>query len=220
MLTQFFKRIWNINWKIYYYSFILFGKTTEDTVSEQKDFLQRFNLKDEQAYHKLFQQFYSYLVLFAERRVENHKVAEDIVQEIFINIWESNKQYNSINGFKAYLYEAVSNRCADYWKHRAVEEKYMAHVLYEQKLPDFSVQEEEILRELYAAIGELPQRSQEVILLSLEGKKNQEIAQLLNLSVLTVKTHKKNAFRYLKNRLRNLVLLVMIMQISKKDILP
>ena len=152
-------------------------------MSEQKDFLQRFNLKDEQAYHKLFQQFYSYLVLFAERRVENHKVAEDIVQEIFINIWESNKQYNSINGFKAYLYEAVSNRCADYWKHRAVEEKYMAHVLYEQKLPDFSVQEEEI-------------------------------------SVLTVKTHKKNAFRYLKNRLRNLVLLVMIMQISKKDILP
>ena len=72
-------------------------------MSEQKDFLQRFNLKDEQAYHKLFQQFYSYLVLFAERRVENHKVAEDIVQEIFINIWESNKQYNSINGFKAYL---------------------------------------------------------------------------------------------------------------------
>ena len=66
----------------------MFGKTTEDTVSEQKDFLQRFNLKDEQAYHKLFQQFYSYLVLFAERRVENHKVAEDIVQEIFINIWE------------------------------------------------------------------------------------------------------------------------------------
>ena len=46
------------------------------------------------------------------------------------------------------------------------------------------------------------------------------MAQLLNLSVLTVKTHKKNAFRYLKNRLRNLVLLVMIMQISKKDILP
>ena len=114
------------------------------------------------------------------------------------------------------MYEAVSNCCADYWKHRAVEEKYTAHVLYEQKLPDFSVQEEEILRELYAAIGELPQRSQEVILLSLEGKKNQEIAQLLNLSVLTVKTHKKNAFRYLKNRLQNLVLLVMIIQISKK----
>ena len=188
-------------------------------MSEQKDFLQRFNLKDEQAYHKLFQQFYSYLVLFAERRVENHKVAEDIVQEIFINIWESNKQYNSINGFKAYLYEAVSNRCADYWKHRAVEEKYMAHVLYEQKLPDFSVQEEEILRELYAAIGELPQRSQEVILLSLEGKKNQEIARLLNLSILTVKTHKRNALRFLRQRLGNLFMLIIILKLKEKNVL-
>lgn len=75
----------------------MFGKTTEDTVSEQKDFLQRFNLKDEQAYHKLFQQFYSYLVLFAERRVENHKVAEDIVQEIFINIWENLKLMEIFN---------------------------------------------------------------------------------------------------------------------------
>ena len=196
-------------------------------MSEQKDFLQRFNLKDEQAYHKLFQHpcrpFAETCCLYGIDAVAYRDDRIEVVavrQEIFINIWESNKQYNSINGFKAYLYEAVSNRCADYWKHRAVEEKYMAHVLYEQKLPDFSVQEEEILRELYAAIGELPQRSQEVILLSLEGKKNQEIAQLLNLSVLTVKTHKKNAFRYLKNRLRNLVLLVMIMQISKKDILP
>ena len=185
-------------------------------MSEQKDFLQRFNLKDEQAYHKLFQQFYSYLVLFAERRVENHKVAEDIVQEIFINIWESNKQYNSINGFKAYLYEAVSNRCADYWKHRAVEEKYMAHVLYEQKLPDFSVQEEEILRELYAAIGELPQRSLVVFFLSFVVNKNLEIAHLLIVFVLTLKTNNNNVFRYLKNRLQNLVLLVMIIQISKK----
>lgn len=86
--------------------------------------------------------------------------------------------------------------------------------------PIFQCKRKKYCGELYAAIGELPQRSQEVILLSLEGKKNQEIAQLLNLSVLTVKTHKKNAFRYLKNRLRNLVLLVMIMQISKKDILP
>lgn len=183
----------------------------------QEDFLQHFNLKDEQAYHKLFQLFYSYLVLFAERRVENHKVAEDIVQEVFINIWESHKQYNSINGLKAYLYEAVSNRCADYWKHRAVEEKYTVHALYEQKLPDFSAQQEEIYRELYTAIGELPQRSQEVILLHLEGKKNQEIAQLLNLSVLTVKTHKKNACRYLRKRLQNLVLLIMIMQISERE---
>ena len=188
-------------------------------MSEQKDFLQRFNLKDEQAYHKLFQQFYSYLVLLAERRVENHKVAEDIVQEIFINIWESNKQYNSLSGLKVYLYESVINRCTDYWKHRTVEEKYITHALYEQQLSDFSILQEEVYRELYIAISELPVRNREVILLYLEGKKNQEIARLLNLSVLTVKTHKRNALRFLRQRLGNLFMTVIIFKLMEKNVL-
>lgn len=186
-------------------------------MSEQEDFLRHFNSKDEDAYYKLFQQFYRYLVLFAERRTENHKVAEDIVQEIFIKLWESPKQYNSLNGLKAYLYEAVDNRCADYRKHLIVEEKYMAFALYEQKFQDFSIDQEEVYRELYAAINELPARGREVILLYLEGKKNQEIAEILDLSILTVKTHKKNAFRYLRNRLGNLFLLVILLARQRKS---
>lgn len=186
-------------------------------MSEQEDFLRHFNSKDEDAYYKLFQQFYRYLVLFAERRTENHKVAEDIVQEIFIKLWESPKQYNSLNGLKAYLYEAVDNRCADYRKHLIVEEKYTAFALYEQKFQDFSIDQEEVYRELYAAINELPARGREVILLYLEGKKNQEIAEILDLSILTVKTHKKNAFRYLRNRLGNLFLLVILLARQRKS---
>lgn len=186
-------------------------------MSEQEDFLRHFNSKDEDAYYKLFQQFYRYLVLFAERRTENHKVAEDIVQEVFIKLWESPKQYNSLNGLKAYLYEAVDNRCADYQKHLIVEEKYTAFALYEQKFQDFSIDQEEVYRELYAAINELPARGREVILLYLEGKKNQEIAEILDLSILTVKTHKKNAFRYLRNRLGNLFLVVILLARQRKS---
>ena len=89
-------------------------------------------------------------------------------------------------------------------------------MLFEKKIPDFSIQKGKKLPGLVGGNGEFAETCQEGISLILEGKKNQEIAQLLNLSVLTVKTHKKNAFRYLKNRLQNLVLLVMIIQISKK----
>lgn len=188
-------------------------------MTEQEDLLHRFNSKEEYAYHKLFLQFYSYLVLFADRKIENHKVAEDIVQDIFIKLWESDKQYNSLNGLKAYLYEAVCNRCADYQKHRLVEEKYAAFSLYEQKAQEHSVEQEEIYRELYVAISELPLRSREVILLYLEGKKNQEIAEVLNLSILTVKTHKKNAFRYLRKRLGNLLLLIILFKVEKNKVL-
>lgn len=182
----------------------------KDSMIEQDDFLQQLNAKQEHAYHRLFREFYSYLVLFAERRIENHKTAEDIIQDIFIKLWESPKQYDSLNGLKAYLYEAASNRCADYRKHRTVEEKYATFTLSEQKNPDFSAEQEEIYRELYVAIHELPPRSREVMLLYLEGKKNQKIAELLHLSVLTVKTHKKNALRCLRKRLGNLLLLIIL----------
>lgn len=179
-------------------------------MDKQKD-PENFNLKDERFFHQFFRQFYSYLVVFAERRVGNHETAEDIVQDVFVAVWENEKHYNSLSGLKAYLYEAVNNRIQNYYKHQEVEKKYINHLMYEQKLPDFSVRQEEIYRNLYLAINKLPERNREVMLLYLEGKSNQEIAQQLNLTVLTVKTHKRNAFRYLKGHL-NLLLYIMIVK--------
>ncbi len=67
-------------------------------ITEEKDFLLRLNTKSEEAFHELFRQFYSYLVIFAERRLDNPKVAEDIVQEVFI---ESGKTKNNTIRFRA-----------------------------------------------------------------------------------------------------------------------
>lgn len=184
---------------------------------DQEKFLESFNRKEEKAYYWLFQQFYSYLVLFAEHRVKDRKLAEDIVQELFIAIWESSKTYNSLVGLRSYLYEAVLHRCADYQKHQLVEEKYTEYLANEQKLEDDTLQEEEIYRELYVAINNLPDREKEVLLLALEGKSNQEIAGQLDLSVLTVKTHKKNAYSHLRKRLGCFILFLLF---DEKNILP
>lgn len=173
----------------------------------QKD-SQNFNLKDEHFFYELFQQFYSYLVIFANRKIADYATAEDIVQDVFASVWANNKQYNSLHGLKAYLYEAVFHRCQDHQKHLKVEKKYTHHFIHEQTLPDFSIRQEEIYRNLYLAINKLPERNREVMLLYLEGKNNQEIAKELNLTVLTVKTHKRNAFRYLKDHLDLLLFLL------------
>ncbi len=171
----------------------------------QDEFLEAFNHKKEKAYYQLFQQFYSYLVLFAERHVKDRKIAEDIVQELFMAVWEGSKTYNSFVGLRAYLYEAVLHRCADFQKHQLVEDKYVEYLTYEQKLGDDSVQHEEIYRELYIAINRLSEREREVLLLTLDGKSNQEIAEYLNLSILTIKTHKKNAYTHLRKQLASFI---------------
>ena len=166
----------------------------------EKDFVHRINVKEEAAFHDLFTRFRNYLVLFAMRRIEQLDVAEDIVQETFITIWENERMFNSYQGLKAYLYELVQNKCTNYLKHRQVEDKYASYVktTREETEGDYNLMQEEIYRELYMAIRELPEKCQRVFELHLEGKKNAEIAEILGISVLTVKSHKQNAIHVLK----------------------
>ena len=130
----------------------------------EQDFVHRINVKDEAAFHDLFTRFRNYLVLFAMRRVEQLDVAEDIVQETFITVWENKKTFNSYQGLKAYLYELVQNKCTNYLKHRQVEDKYASYVKTtgEEAEGDYSLMQEEIYRELYMAVRELPEKCQRV----------------------------------------------------------
>ena len=175
----------------------------------EQDFVHRINVKEEAAFHDLFTRFRNYLVLFAMRRIDQLDAAEDIVQETFITVWENKKIYNSYQGLKAYLYELVQNKCTNYLKHKQVEDRYVSYVKTtgEETEGDYNLMQEEIYRELYMAVRELPEKCQRVFELHLEGKKNDEIAEILGISVLTVKSHKQNAIHILKEKMGNLFLL-------------
>lgn len=185
-------------------------------ISEDK-FIRQINAKEVGAFRVLFEHFYNYLVLYAMKRVRQREVAEDIVQEVFVAIWESSKVYNSFHGFRAFLYDVVQNKCLDYLKHKAVENRYLTYQLAnhdEESEKEYNLMREEIYRELYTAVRELPDRCREVFELHLKGKKNEEIAELLSLSVETVKTHKKNAVRFLRERLGDLFFLLSVIQMG------
>ena len=149
----------------------------------EQDFVHRINVKEEAAFHDLFTRFRNYLVLFAMRRIDQLDAAEDIVQETFITVWENKKIYNSYQGLKAYLYELVQNKCTNYLKHKQVEDRYVSYVKTtgEETEGDYNLMQEEIYRELYMAVRELPEKCQRVFELHLEGKKNDEIAEILGI---------------------------------------
>ena len=77
----------------------------------EKDFLARINAKEEKAFRELFEMFYRYLVVYAVRYVQETETAEDVVQDVFVALWKSEKEYNSFHGFRAFLYESVKNGC-------------------------------------------------------------------------------------------------------------
>ena len=180
---------------------------------EEQRFIEGINGKREEAFRELFRRFRDYLVVFALRRVRQLDVAEDIVQEVFIMVWESDRRWNSCTGFKAFLYESVQNRCLNHLKHERVKQDYAEHV---QKFgndddTEDRLTQEEVYRKIYLLAKRLPEKCRQVFELALEGKRNGEIAERLGISELTVKAHKQNALRYFKERSNDLILLVMFL---------
>lgn len=169
--------------------------------------IEQYNHWDDTAFNLLYKNFFKALVSYAIQFVDENKVAEDIVQDLFSTIWEKKMQFESTVLLRAFLYNAVRNASLDYLKHKNVEDNYlqeMAESHQQYKVNDngedhfFS---EEIYRQLFSTIDHLPKRCREVFIMYMDGKKNQEIADALQVSLETVKTQKKRAMATLREKM-------------------
>lgn len=182
-------------------------------MNRQEIFIERINQKQREAYYDLFREFYQSLVMFAMRYIGVQSEAEDIVQDLFVAVYEKQEKFLSYNSFRVFLYNSVRNTCLNLIKHRKVEEKYIHYSLEHADNGedyDWELLEEELWRRLFKTIDELPPRCREVFLLSLDGKKNEEIAKELHITLLTVKTQKKKAVHYLREKLGSLCLFLFL----------
>ena len=102
------------------------------------------------------------------------------------------------------------------YKHQQVEKKYINYTLIHTEASENDDQneiEEEVYRLLFLAINELPEKCKEVFELHLAGKKNEEIASLLQISILTVKSQEQKATHILKEEMGKLFLLALFLKI-------
>ena len=170
-------------------------KTPEMTNNEIS--IEQINKLDAAAFRLLYKNYYKALVCYAK----------DIVQELFSTIWEKKMLFRSLASFRAYLYNSVRNASLDYLKHKDVEGSYLQKML-DSHSTTFRMEEEEegffseeVYRQLLQTIDALPDRCREVFLMYMEGKKNEEIATALHVSLETVKTQKKRAMSFLRKKL-------------------
>lgn len=184
-----------------------------------EEFIQGINQKQVVAYEELFRMFYRYMVVYAHRFVSHREVAEDLVQEVIINVWESDKTFNSYYGFRAFLYNALRNSCINYLKHEDTELRYIQKMLEEQNEAEegndenYYLLREEMYRLLHETIERLPEKCKVIFKLRMEGKKNEEIAVELQLSIETVKTQNKKALHFLREELKNLFQILVLLKI-------
>lgn len=158
-------------------------------------------------FKRIFDTYYEALVHYANGFLSMKDECEDLVQDIFISIWEKETAFPDEISLKVYLYKSTRNRCYNIIKHNKVKHKYAKNTIL--KLEDDNlfleqVLEEEITRQLYKAIDILPTRKKEIIKLSLKGLKNNEIANTLEIKEQTVKTLKSQAYKILRDQFKDL----------------
>lgn len=165
--------------------------------------MQHIDINSEKSFREVFGTFYVPLVHYANTFLHNSEDAEDIVQEVFVTVWERTAISSTGNGLKSYLYRSVKNRCLNFLRDSSVKKKKMSE-LPEDEVVDFQfsheIIREEVYQQLLATFDTLPPQCKKIYQLSLAGMKASEIASELNLSVETVKTQKKRAKSLLVQR--------------------
>lgn len=131
--------------------------------------------------------------------------SEDLVQDLFEKLWEKRIQFEYVNKLKAYLYNGTRNGSISFLRKQRNAAVDIPVDDYEEYIVDDDGEEalfkEEVYRQLFMVVNELPERQRQVFLLLMEGHKNEDIAQILQLSIETVRTHRKRAIAFLREHL-------------------
>ena len=171
-------------------------------------FIENVNKKREGAWRELYRRFYPALCNYALKIVKDTDVAEDVVQDCFIKIWDSSIRFEDGPSLTAYLYRAVYTRSLnlvrDQGYAQGLYEKWGEKVLEEQEEFDPVIEiavEEDVVNRFYAIVDELSGQQKDVLLMSMNGDKVKEIAEKLQISENSVKTQKQRAYAYVRERL-------------------
>lgn len=159
---------------------------------------------DEVAFEQIFRTYYVRLVSFATTNVGSQALAEEMVQEVFLQIWMRREQWVVERSLAAYLFRSVRNRILNARRSLRLETAYATDVTRETEIEpsessDGALREGEIGAALAHAIALLPERPRQVFLLSRrQGLSYSEIGDVLGIALKTVEMHMGRALAQLR----------------------
>jgi RNA polymerase sigma-70 factor (ECF subfamily) len=176
---------------------------------------------DEIAFEKVFRKFHPRLYNFALKVVKNNEIAEDIIQDIFIKLWEKKEKIKPVN-IEGFIFKVLKNQCITHLRNLKIIENArfnlsnMSHIeeLYRIDFirdEPYVLIEQELQLEIDRVLNMLPDRCKEVFVLSrLNGLKNREIAQKLGINIKNVERHITKALTAFRIRFKNKVTFTLI----------
>jgi RNA polymerase sigma-70 factor (family 1) len=189
-------------------------KLEKDNITQE--LLIRLKNGDMLAFDRVYELYSHKLFSFVFRILKNDDEAEDIVQEVFVKIWESRDKLTDYKLLNSYIFTIAYNNSIDLIRKRIHNSKYLEHlkkssVIYETPSIISEVEFNELSSWVEKLIENLPERQKEVYLLHREkGLTYPEIAEQLGISKNTVENHMAKALKYLRQNIDNSLLVNML----------
>lgn len=170
------------------------------------DLVKRLQLNEEEALTIIYKEYWEIMYMAAYNLVKDRSVCEDIVQEVFISLWQRREKLQIKTSLKSYLYTSTVYKVYDHFSKNKKMLKDELFDNFENKIeasnPETKLMHEELIRHLDAIVDSLPDKCREVYKLSRENMlSNKEIAEQLNISQRTVEGHISKALKILKESL-------------------
>jgi RNA polymerase sigma-70 factor, ECF subfamily len=172
---------------------------------EDRDLLARLKAGDQTAFDAVFRAHYPPLVGFAQGFLRDRAAAEDVAQEVMLELWRRRADVTIQESLRAYLLRATRNRALNQLRHANVQRRAEPHLIGEDSVNATGASElvaGELKEAIVSAIAELPPGCREVFEMSRgHGLRYAEIASTLGISVKTVESQMGKALKHLRERL-------------------
>jgi len=177
-------------------------RNTDNLANEKSKRLKQQRVPE---FEKVFHLFHPALCFFARRLVNDPAIAQDIVTDVFVKLWQRQSDFETVYSAKAFLYISTRNACLNH-NHKV---KYQSRIRenIRQQLNEVEVNEmneaihAEVVRQVHHIVGGLPEKCKEVMVLSYtKGLDCHEIARQMRLSVHTVRNQKNRGVHLIRNR--------------------
>jgi RNA polymerase sigma-70 factor (ECF subfamily) len=169
--------------------------------------VKRLRKDDKVAFELIFNNFKDKLYYFTLGYLHLKTETEEIVQNVFVSLWENRDKLNEDLPVQNFLYKITVNHIYNYFRHQLVRQKYTEHIAAEQLIDDhnteLSIMANELERVVNTFVGELSSRQQAIYRMSrIEGLCHAEIARRLGLSVRSVENQIYRTLKYIRETLK------------------
>lgn len=175
--------------------------------------LEKLRAGSQLSFEKIYNLYKNELFLFTYKRIGDYQEAQDIIHDLFLNLWKNKESLFITSNLRAYLYQAARNGLVNrYLKSEKVDafvKDFTTYLENQEEGADYLVRHNMLQKEIDVEVTHLPKRMQQVFIMSRsDGLSHKEIAKKLNISEQSVRSHIKNALRRLRLKFGALLLLM------------